>query len=141
MLYRNQCLELIADRVKAGTPYLGWSAGSNIAGLSIKTTNDMPIIQPPSFAALGLIPCQINPHYSDFKPAGFHGETRDMRLAEFMQVEPQTPVLALPEGSAIRQHQQQLYYVGNSDGYLFMGGAKVAILPGADLTAFLGDAS
>lgn len=137
LLYQQQLLSVIYDKIAQGTPYIGWSAGSNIAGLSIRTTNDMPIVQPASFTALQLLPCQLNPHYTDYKPAGFHGETRDMRLAEFMHLEPATAIIALPEGSALRRDAEQLTYLGQTDGYLFIGGSKTAILPGADLSAFL----
>lgn len=130
-LYQNQVLELIREKVKSGMPYIGWSAGSNVAGQSIRTTNDMPIIEPPSFTALNLLPFQLNPHYTDFKPAGFHGETRDMRLNEFMLLNPHTPVVGLPEGSALLLQDNQLSYVGPSYGYLFVGGLKTAIEPGA----------
>lgn len=137
VLYQQQLLPAMRDKIQQGTPYIGWSAGANIAGLSIRTTNDMPIVQPASFDALQLLPCQLNPHYTDYKPAGFHGETRDMRLAEFMHLEPGTAIIALPEGSALRREADKLTYLGQSDGYLFIGGSKTAILPGADLSAFL----
>lgn len=137
LLYHQQLLTAIRDKVQQGTPYIGWSAGSNIAGVSIRTTNDMPIVQPASFDALQLLPCQLNPHYTDYKPAGFHGETRDMRLAEFMHLVPDTAIIALPKGSALRREANKLTYLGQSDGYLFIGGSKTAILPGADLSAFL----
>ncbi len=137
LLYQQQLVTAIRDKVQQGTPYIGWSAGANIAGLSIRTTNDMPIVQPASFDALQLLPCQLNPHYTDYKPAGFHGETRDMRLAEFMHLEPGTAIIGLPEGSALRREAEKLTYLGQQDGYLFIGGSKTAILPGADLSAFL----
>jgi dipeptidase E len=137
LLYEQQLVQLIRDKVRQGTPYIGWSAGSNLAGLSIRTTNDMPIVEPASFTALQLLPCQLNPHYTDFKPEGFHGETRDMRLAEFMHLNPATPIIALPEGSALRLQDDELCYLGATDGYLFIGGSKTAILPGADLSAFM----
>lgn len=137
LLYQQQLVTAIRDKVQQGTPYIGWSAGANIAGLSIRTTNDMPIVQPASFDALQLLPCQLNPHYTDYKPAGFHGETRDMRLAEFMHLDPATAIIGLPEGSALRREVEKLTYLGQQDGYLFIGGSKTAILPGADLSAFL----
>jgi dipeptidase E len=136
-LYQQGLMDDISKQVANDVPYLGWSAGSNIAGLSIRTTNDMPVVEPLSFSALNLLPFQLNPHYSDYKPEGFHGETRDMRLNEFMLLNPTTPVLALPEGTALLRQGDVLSYQGNVDGYLFMGGSKTALLPGADLSAFL----
>ncbi len=138
-LYQHQLIERIREKVIAGTPYIGWSAGSNVAGQSIRTTNDMPIIEPPSFNALNLLPFQLNPHYTDFKPAGFHGETRDMRLNEFMLLNPTTPIVGLPEGTALRRHGEQLQYVGAVNGYVFVGGQKTPIEPGADLSGLLAD--
>ncbi|MCT6700748.1 dipeptidase PepE [Rheinheimera sp. 4Y26] len=136
-LYRHGLIDSIRAQVNKGVPYVGWSAGSNIAGLSIRTTNDMPVVEPPSFTALDLVPLQLNPHYSDYKPEGFHGETRDMRLGEFMQLNPETAVIALPEGTALVRDGATLSYQGQTDGYLFIGGSKTALLPGADLSAFL----
>jgi dipeptidase E len=118
-------------------PYIGWSAGSNIAGLSIRTTNDMPIIEPPSFQALGLLPLQLNPHYTDFVPVGFHGETRDMRLAEFMHVDADTAIIGLPEGTALRLSGTTLRYEGSENAFLFRGGVKNAITPTSDLSGLL----
>ena len=136
-LYQQDIVQLIRKRVTEGVPYIGWSAGSNIAGTTIRTTNDMPIIEPPSFTALNLLSFQLNPHYTDFKPAGFHGETRDMRLNEFMLLNPKTPIVGLPEGTALRRSGNQLHYVGAVNGYLFVGGDKTPLKPGADLSGLL----
>ena len=136
-LYQHDLVQLLRQRVLQGLPYTGWSAGSNIAGLSIRTTNDMPIIEPPSFQALGLVPFQLNPHYANFAPPGFHGETRDMRLAEFMHLNPQTPVLGLPEGTALRLAGGKLCYHGDTDAALFQQGFKTAVAPSSDLSYLL----
>ncbi len=136
-LYQHQLIDLIQEKVQTGTPYIGWSAGSNVAGQSIRTTNDMPIIEPPSFNALNLLPFQLNPHYTDFKPAGFHGETRDMRLNEFMLLNPTTPIVGLPEGTSLRLNDTDLRYVGAVNGYVFVGGEKTPVEPGTDLSGLL----
>ncbi|KKO46457.1 peptidase E [Arsukibacterium ikkense] len=136
-LYQQDIVQLIKERVTAGVPYIGWSAGSNIAGSTIRTTNDMPIVEPASFAALNLLTLQLNPHYSDFKPEGFHGETRDMRLAEFMALNPSTPIIALPEGTALLRSGDTLTLLGNAGGYLFKGGDKTAIAANSDLSHLL----
>ena len=136
-LYQQDIVQLIKKRVTEGVPYIGWSAGSNIAGASIRTTNDMPIIEPASFNALNLLPLQLNPHYTDYKAEGFHGETRDMRLAEFMQLHPATPIIALPEGTALKRSGNSLTLLGSEGGYLFLGGNKTPLAENCDLAEFL----
>lgn len=136
-LYQQDIVKAIRQRVTDGVPYIGWSAGSNIAGQSIRTTNDMPIVEPASFDALQLLPLQLNPHYSDYKPEGFHGETRDMRLAEFMVLNPTTSIIALPEGTALQRSGDTLTLLGNGGGYLFKGGDKTAIAENSDLSYLL----
>lgn len=95
-------LKRIRARVLSGAKYLGWSAGANLACPTIRTTNDMPIVDPGGLDALALIPFQINPHYLNVALPGHHGETRDQRLAEFARVNPEVPVLGLPEGDWLR---------------------------------------
>lgn len=136
-LYKLELVEAIRSQVAQGVPYIGWSAGSNIAGQSIRTTNDMPIIEPSSFTALQLLPFQLNPHYSDYHPPGFHGETRDQRLAEFMALDPQTPVIAIPEGAWLSLDNDQLSYHGEQPGYLFRAGSKTPIRGGQDCSQWL----
>ena len=94
-------LEPLRERARAGMPYIGWSAGSNLACPTIRTTNDMPIVWPEDCDALGLIPFQINPHYTELLPPEHQGETRDDRLREFVRLNPGMPVLGLREGSAL----------------------------------------
>jgi dipeptidase E len=137
-LYQQDIVSLIRKRVTEGVPYIGWSAGSNIAGATICTTNDMPIIEPASFKALQLLPMQLNPHYTDYTPDGFHGETRDMRLAEFMQLNPDTPVIALPECSALKRGGDTLTLLGAAGGYVFQAGKKNVINNNADLSTYIG---
>jgi dipeptidase E len=130
-------VQFIRERVTEGVPYIGWSAGANIAGATIGTTNDMPIIEPASFNALALLPLQLNPHYTDYTPAGFHGETRDMRLAEFMQLHPAVPIIALPEGTALTRSGTRFTLLGEAGGYLFQAGKKTLIAAQSDLSALL----
>jgi dipeptidase E len=101
-LYELDLLEPIRERARGGMPYLGASAGTNIAGPTVRTTNDMPIVEPPSLTALGLVPFQLNPHYLDPDPTSRHmGETREKRIAEFHEVN-DVPVLGLREGTWLR---------------------------------------
>jgi dipeptidase E len=99
---RRELLDEIAAQVRGGVKYLGWSAGANLACPTIKTTNDMPIVDPGGLDALGLVSFQINAHYVNISVSGHHGETRDERLAEFARVNPDLPVIGLPEGNWLR---------------------------------------
>lgn len=118
-IYALQLMELIQQKVQHGTPYIGWSAGSNIAGATICTSNDMPIINPGSFNALNFLPFQINPHYYNQPIVGFNGETRNQRLAEFLQLHPDKSIVALPEGTALLLEAGTLKLIGNTHAFLF----------------------
>jgi dipeptidase E len=118
-LYKNKIMGLLADTIKKGTPYLGTSAGSNICGLTMQTTNDMPIIYPPSFQTLGLIPFNINPHYADPDLQSNHmGETRETRINEFHSFN-NIPVLGLREGSWLEVKGESIRLKGNLAARLF----------------------
>ncbi|HQZ24285.1 MAG TPA: dipeptidase PepE [Flavobacterium sp.] len=118
-LYKTDCMIALAEAVKNGTPYLGTSAGSNICGLSMQTTNDMPIVYPPSFKTLGLIPFNLNPHYLDADLQSKHmGETRETRINEFHSFN-SIPVLGLREGSWLDVKGDKIILKGNLTARLF----------------------
>ncbi|OXA98592.1 dipeptidase E [Flavobacterium oncorhynchi] len=119
-LYKNNIMQLLSETVKNGTPYLGTSAGSNICGLSMQTTNDMPIIYPPSFQTLGLIPFNLNPHYLDPDLNSKHmGETRETRIKEFHAFN-SIPVLGLREGSWLEVKGEKITLKGSLQARLFL---------------------
>jgi dipeptidase E len=118
-LYQLELLEPIRQRVLAGIPYMGSSAGTNITCPTIRTTNDMPIVEPPGFAALNLIPFQINPHYLDADPDSTHqGETRETRLREYLE-ENDIPVLGIREGCWLTIRGNRGTVQGSRGGVLF----------------------
>ena len=131
-------LDPMRTRVEAGVPYVGWSAGSNLACPTIRTTNDMPIVEPPSLAALGVLPFQLNPHYVDPDPSSKHmGETREERIAEFHE-ENTVPVLGLREGGILRREGSSLSLSGAAGARLFRRGKPPEELAlGARLDALL----
>jgi dipeptidase E len=130
-LYDVELIEAIRNRVSGGMPYIGSSAGSNVAAPTIKTTNDMPIVQPPSFNALGVVSFQINPHYLDPDPDSKHmGETREERIVQFLE-ENDTPVVGLREGAMLRIENGETILRGSSGARIFRKGMEaVEIRPG-----------
>lgn len=131
-------LEHLRRRARAGAPYLGASAGTNVVAPTIKTTNDMPIVQPSSFAALGLVPFQINPHYLDPDPGSRHmGETREERLREFLE-ENDAVVVGLREGSWLRIEGSSAQLAGPRGARIFRRGREPEeVAPGAVLDALM----
>jgi dipeptidase E len=122
-------LQPLRERAQGGMPYIGWSAGSNLACPTIRTTNDMPIIWPASYEALGLVPFQINPHYTELLPPEHQGESRDDRLKEFMHLNPGVPVLGLRDGSALRLDAGRLTLLGGHSAKLFLNGSTRELTP------------
>lgn len=136
---RNEgLLEPIREKVKNGTPYIGWSAGSNVVCPSIMTTNDMPIVDPLGFDALGLVNFQINPHYLDANPDGHAGETREQRIEEFLAVNRQTKVVGLREGSMLLVDDGQIRLLGLRSARIFTwNNLPIEIKPGSNLSLLI----
>lgn len=134
-LYRRGLLQPLSKALKSGTPYLGTSAGSNIAGLSMQTTNDMPIVYPPSFRTLGMMPFNLNAHYLDPVPGSTHmGETRETRIKEFHAYNT-IPVLGLREGGWIEISGDKIWLRGSEHARLFLQGKPaIELETGYDLS-------
>ena len=114
-LYKLNLIEPIKEAVANGAKYFGWSAGANIAGKTMMTTNDMPIIMPKSFDSLNIFPYQINPHFISGKLAGHNGESREERLEEFLIANPKETIYALPEGTALLIAGSEAEVIGHSE--------------------------
>ncbi len=112
-MHEKGLMDIITKKVENGTPFIGWSAGSNVACPTIKTTNDMPVIQPSSFDALSLVPFQINPHYTDGRILNHNGESREERIREFLELNPQMTVVGLKEGSMLQIEGDTVKLLGN----------------------------
>src|SRR5512133_421321 len=137
-LIDNRLIIPVRKRVKGGTPYIGWSAGSNVACPTIRTTNDMPVTEPSSFRALNLIPFQINPHYLDANPAGHAGETREQRILEYIEVNPGIFVAGLREGTMFLAEGKKLSLIGPRNARIFIKGSEpFEVTPGDDLSFLL----
>lgn len=138
LMQEQRLMDAIRVKVLAGTPYVGWSAGSNMACPSIRTTNDMPIVEPASFRALNLVPFQINPHFLDSNPEGHAGETREMRIEEFIEANPGIFVAGLREGTMFLIEKASIALLGPRPARIFMKGEKPRELePGADFSFLL----
>ncbi|WP_348797785.1 dipeptidase PepE [Flavobacterium adhaerens] len=134
-LYKNDLMNTLANTVKKGVPYLGTSAGSNICGLTMQTTNDMPIVYPPSFQTLGIIPFNLNPHYLNADDQSKHmGETRETRIKEFHAFN-SLPVLGLREGSWLEVKGNSITLKGELSARLFRQNyTPEELKPGSDLS-------
>ncbi len=138
LLRRSGLLESARKAVWEGMPYVGWSAGANVACPTIMTTNDMPIVDPEGLDALGLVPFQINPHYTDARLPGHGGETRDERILEFLEAHPEATVVGLWEGSLLRREGPELFLEGIHGARLFRHAAEaLELAPGAVLSGLL----
>lgn len=137
LLQQNKVIEPVRKKVLGGTPYIGWSAGSNVTCPSICTTNDMPIVEPAGFKAFNLLPFQINPHYTDIVPPGFAGETRDQRIAEYLSANPGMTVVGLREGTLLRYVNGELRLHGPHSAKIFKAGEATFELSDKDSFQFL----
>ena len=136
-LQDNGLIDLIREKVQKGTPYIGWSAGSNVACPTLRTTNDMPIIAPLSFETFNLVPFQINPHYLDDNPSNHGGETREMRIAEFMIQNPDIYVVGLRESTILHFEDGKLSLIGERSARIFKQGTETVELTSKDDFNFL----
>ena len=137
MMHDNKLMKVIHDKVLSGTPYIGWSAGANVACPTLRTTNDMPIIDPLGFDTIGLIPFQINPHYLDANPEGHGGETREQRIEEFLEINSEMYVAGLREGTMLRVENEQMRLIGNRTARIFKKGTRPVELSSEDDFSFL----
>jgi dipeptidase E len=141
-LYDYDLLKTIHDRVEAGVPFIGSSAGSIVAGPTLKTTKDMPVVQPPSFDALHLVNFQISPHYLDPDPSSTHmGETQEERIMQYLE-ENDRPVVGLREGTLLRVHHGSIVLRGDSSARIFRRGHRpTEVPPDSDLSTAAGTAA
>jgi dipeptidase E len=137
MIRDNSLIEAVRQKVIEGIPYIGWSAGSNVACPTIMTTNDMPVVEPDSFGAFNLIPFQINPHYLDANPAGHAGETREQRIEEFIEANPDNYVAGLREGTMLLCENEKLSLLGTRNIRIFKKDQAPAELGSNDDLSFL----
>lgn len=137
MLQDKKLMKVIRKKVKRGTPYIGWSAGSNIACPTLRTTNDMPVVEPRKFKTLKLVPFQINPHYLDDNPVNHGGETREMRIQEFIEVNRDVYVVGLREGTLLHLRNDDLSLIGPRTARIFKYGEEPKELSHEDDFNFL----
>lgn len=136
-MQEQELMQAILRKIKAGTPYVGWSAGSNVCCPTICTTNDMPIVEPSSFKAIGAIPFQINPHYLDANPEGHAGETREQRILEYIEANPRRWVVGLREGCILHYENEKLALIGSRPMRIFRKGEPIREVHAGDDLSFL----
>ena len=136
-IYKNNLMDIVRKKIGAGIPFIGWSAGSNVACPTICTTNDMPIIQPQSFEAFNFIPFQINPHYLDANPAGHAGETREQRILEFLEINKEKYVAGLRESCMLKIENNTISLIGKRPLRIFKYGIEPRELSENDNIDFL----
>lgn len=136
-MHNRGLIDLIRKKVKNGMPFMGWSAGSNVACPSLRTTNDMPIVEPASFSTLNLVPFQINPHYLDKNPDGHGGETREDRINEFMELNRDIYIVGLREGTILHLENNDLKLLGDRNARIFHYGKEAYELSNKDDFNFL----
>lgn len=137
MLHDKKLMNPIREEAFNGIPYIGWSAGANIACPTLRTTNDMPIIDPHGFDCAGLIPFQINPHYLDANAEGHAGETREQRIMEFTEINPDMYVAGLREGTILKLENEKLKLIGERTCRIFKKGKEPVELAPDDDFSFL----
>ena len=130
-------IQAIRSKIAKGTPYVGWSAGSNVTCPTICTTNDMPIVQPESFKAIGAVKFQINPHYLDANPEGHAGETREQRILEYIKAYPRRWVGGLSEGCMLKYVDGKLELIGSRPMRIFKYGVETFEVNSGDDLSFL----
>ncbi len=137
LLQENKLISAIRNKVLAGTPFIGWSAGSNVCCPTIRTTNDMPVVEPESMTSFNLVPFQINPHYLDANPEGHAGETREDRIKEFVKVNPELYVVGLREGTMLLLENKSIHLIGKRNARIFRYGKDTLELSADDNLEFL----
>ncbi len=137
MLQEKGLMKVIRKKVRKGTPYIGWSAGSNIACPTLRTTNDMPIVEPLKFKTLKLVPFQINPHYLDDHPANHGGETREVRIKEFIEINRDIYVVGLRESTMLLVEDDEMELIGPRKARIFKYGQEPMELSNEDDFSFL----
>lgn len=137
MMHENKIMNPIREKAFDNVPYIGWSAGSNVACPTLRTTNDMPIIDPLGFDCMGLVHFQINPHYLDANPEGHGGETREQRIQEFLEINPDIYVTGLREGTMFKLENRNLTLIGNRSCRIFKKGKTPVELSANDDFNFL----